>query len=120
MATIEIGSDNFEQTLTSHEIVLIDFWAAWCQPCRVFAPVYEKVSARHPQIIFGKVDIDKEKALAAAHSIRSIPTLSLFRERILMFSQPGVLSEAQLENLVKQAQDLNMDEVRDEIRKQGE
>ncbi|MXX98764.1 MAG: thioredoxin family protein [Gammaproteobacteria bacterium] len=120
MATVEINSDNFESILTQNEIVLIDFWAAWCQPCGIFAPIYEQVSEDYPQIVFGKVDIDAHKEFAAAHKIQSIPTLSLFRERILIFSQAGVLSAAQLQNLVKQAQSLNMDEVRDEIRRQGE
>ena len=120
MATVEINNDNFEDILTHNEIVLIDFWAGWCQPCRIFAPIYEQVSADYPQIIFGKVDIDAYKELAAANKVQSIPTLSLFRERILVFSQPGVLSAAQLQNLVKQAQSLDMDEVRDEIRRQNE
>ena len=120
MAVIEVSSENFEQTLTQNDIVLIDFWASWCQPCHSFAPIYELVSENHKDVVFAKVNVDEQKELAQANSIQSIPTLSLFRERILVFSQPGLLSVAQLETLVTQAKTLDMAEVRDEIIRQGE
>lgn len=120
MAVVEVGSENFEQVLKQNDIVLIDFWASWCQPCHSFAPIYQLVSENHKDVVFAKVNVDEQKELSQAHSIQSIPTLSLYRERVLMFSQPGVLSVAQLESLVAQAKTLDMAEVRDEIIRQGE
>jgi len=120
MPTTEITAENFQQALEADGILLLDFWAEWCGPCRSFAPVFEMVSGNHPDIVFGKVDIEKEQDIAAAYKIRSVPTLMLFRDRVLMFSQSGALSAAQLEDLVAKAKALDMDEVREEIRKQAE
>src|SRR5688500_19591936 len=96
MATIDVTEQSFAQTLESNEIVLVDFWASWCGPCRMFAPVYEKAAASHPDIVFGKVDTEAEQSLAAAAQITSIPTLMAFKNGTLVFSQPGALTAAAL------------------------
>ncbi len=113
--TLEMTEKNFEQTLESNDIVLIDFWATWCGPCRTFGPIYEKVAAKHPDIVFAKVDTEAEQGLAAAFSVRSIPTLALFREKVLLFLQPGLVPEEALEDLISQAKGLDMEQVRKEI-----
>jgi len=115
MATQALTKDIFEQTLDDNEIVLIDFWASWCGPCRAFAPVYEKVSESHPGIVFGKVDTEAEPELAASFRIQSIPTLMAVRDSIVLYSQPGSLPEDALEDIVRQVAALDMDEVRREI-----
>ncbi len=115
MATVNLTKDTFEQTILENDIVLVDFWAAWCGPCKMFAPVYEQVSAKHPDIVFGKVDTEAEPELAAYFGIRSIPTLMAFREKIGVFSQPGALPEQVLEDLIGQIEALDMDAVRTEI-----
>ncbi len=115
MPTIELTKDTFEDTVLNNDIVLVDFWAAWCGPCRSFAPVYEKVSEEHPDIVFAKVDTEAEHELAGYFSIRSIPTLMVFKEKIGVFSQPGALPENALTDLVGQINDLDMDEVRKQI-----
>ena len=120
MPVIEVTHDNFQQTLQDNDIVVLDFWASWCGPCRSFAPVFEAASDNHADVAFGKVNTEEQQDLAAAYQIRSIPTLMLFRERVVLFSQPGALSAAQLEDLVAKAKALDMDEVREEIRKQAE
>ena len=120
MPTTEITHDNFQQTLRDNDVVLLDFWASWCGPCRSFAPVFEAASDNHADVVFGKVNTEEQQDLAAAYKIRSIPTLMLFRERVVLFSQPGALSAAQLEDLITKAKALDMDEVREEIRKQAE
>jgi thioredoxin 1 len=112
MATKALTKDTFEQTVTDDGIVLVDFWASWCGPCRAFAPVFEQASQKHPDIVFGKVDTEAEQALAAAAGIFSIPTLMAFRDGILVFSQPGALPAAALEKVISAVRGLDMDEAR--------
>lgn len=112
MATIDIGAVNFDETVMGNDIVLVDFWAAWCGPCRNFAPVFTDASEKHPDIVFAKVDTDAEQTLAGAAGISSIPTLMAFREQILVFSQPGALPASALEDLIGQIKGLDMDDVR--------
>ena len=109
MATIELGAANFESTVSSNDIVFVDFWASWCGPCRMFAPVYEKASAAHPDIVFGKVDTEAEQALAAAAHITSIPTLMAFKGGTLVYSQPGAVPAAAFEELVSAVRDLDVE-----------
>lgn len=109
MATINLSADDFERTVTSNDIVFVDFWASWCGPCRMFAPVYEKASTEHPDIVFGKVDTEAEQALAAAAQISSIPTLMAFKGGTLVFSQPGALPAAALEQVITGVRDLDVD-----------
>ena len=120
MATIELTKDTFEDTIVNNDTVLVDFWAEWCGPCKMFGPVYEKVSEDHPDIVFAKVDTELEQELSAYFNIRSIPTLMIFRDRIGIYSQPGALPEAALRDLIGQAMELNMDEVRSEIEASAE
>lgn len=114
--TVTMG--NIEQTIQDHEIVLLDFWAAWCGPCRMFAPIFDKAAAAHPDVVFGKVDTEVERELAAGFRISSIPTLMAFRDGILVFSQPGALNAAQLEQVIAGIKDLDMDQVRAEVVRQ--
>ena len=116
MATRDLTQAEFESVVTTEQIVIVDFWAAWCGPCRQFAPVYEAASERHPDIVFGKVDTEAEKALASAAGISSIPTLMVFREGVLVFSQPGALPGAALEEVITQVQGLDMTEVHEKVR----
>ncbi len=118
MATVELTKDNFNETIQNNDIILIDFWAPWCAPCRSFGPIYEKSSENHSDVVFGKVNTDEQQELAAAYQIRSIPTVMLLREQILLFSQPGMLSAAQLEDVLQKAKELDMDKVREEIEKE--
>ena len=115
MATVDLTKVAFEQTVIDNDVVLVDFWAQWCGPCRTFAPVYDKVSESHPDAVFAKVDTEDQQELAAFFNIRSIPTLMVFREQVGIFSQPGALPEDALRDLIDQALDLDMDEVRREI-----
>jgi thioredoxin 1 len=113
--TVEITKENFQQTVDREGIVLLDWWAAWCGPCRSFAPTFEKVAALHPDIVFGKIDTEAQQELAAGFQILSIPTLMIMRDKVLLFSQPGALPEAALEDLIRQVRALDMEKVRAEI-----
>jgi thioredoxin len=115
MATIELTHDNFQQTIENNAMVLVDFWASWCAPCRMFAPVFESVSESHPDVVFGKVNTEEEQVLAGMYQIRSIPTLMIFREQIAIFAQPGALPSSALQELVQKAKELDMEEVRRQI-----
>jgi thioredoxin 1 len=118
MATVALTKDSFQQTLDRDGIVLIDWWAPWCGPCRMFAPTYEKVSGKHPDVTFAKVNTEDEQELAASFDIRSIPTLMILRDHVLVFAQPGALPEAALEHLLGQVRALDMDKVRAELAEQ--
>ncbi len=115
MATVELTKDNFEQTVLNNDLVIVDFWAPWCGPCKSFAPTYEAVSDKYPDVVFAKVNTEEEQELAAYFQIRSIPTLMVFREQIIIFSQAGALPGQALEQIVQGAQALDMDRVRAEI-----
>jgi thioredoxin 1 len=115
MSTLELRADNFEETIRDNPIVLVDFWAAWCGPCRSFAPVFEEASTKHPDIVFAKVDTEAQTELAQAFGIMSIPTLMAFRDQIILYAQPGALPGAALEDLIGQIEGLDMDEVRRQI-----
>ena len=109
MTTIDLGAANFESTVNSNDIVFVDFWASWCGPCRMFAPVYEKAAAAHPDIVFGKVDTEAEQALAAAAQITSIPTLVAFKGGTLVLSQPGALPATALEEVISAVRELDLE-----------
>ena len=115
MSAVTLTTDTFEPTVVENDIVLVDFWAAWCGPCRQFAPVFEAASERHPDVVFGKVDTEAEQSLAAAAQITSIPTLMAFRDGILVFSQPGALPAPALEQVIAAVKDLDMDDVRRQV-----
>ena len=112
MTAVALTADTFEQTVVDNDVVLVDFWAAWCGPCRQFAPVFEAASEQHSDVVFGKVDTEAEQSLAAAAQITSIPTLMAFRDGILVFAQPGALPAPALEQVITAVKDLDMDEVR--------
>jgi thioredoxin 1 len=115
VAIVELTKDNFEQTVTDNDFVIVDFWAPWCGPCRSFAPVFEKVSEDHPGVVFAKVNTEEEREIAMHFQIRSIPTLMIFRDKIIIFSEAGALPEGSFRDLVAKAGELDMDEVRKQI-----
>lgn len=121
MATTDLTKENFEDVIMNNDMVFVDFWASWCQPCKTFAPIYEELSEEYPDIVFGKVDTENEQELAAHFGIRSIPTLMLFREQVIIFQESGVLPREGLESIIQQARELDMDQVRADMeQEQGE
>jgi len=118
MATIELTNDNHQDTIDNNEIVFIDFWASWCGPCQSFGPVFEAASEKNPDIVFAKVNTEEERELAANFQVRSIPMLAIFREQVLVFSQPGALPASALDQLIEQVKGLDMDKVRADIAEQ--
>ena len=121
MATIEITAKNFEETIEKNDIVVVDFWAEWCGPCKSFSPIYEDISERHKEdndIVFGKIDTEAEQELGAHFQIRSIPTLMIFREQVVLFSQPGMLNAEQLEDVISKVKEIDMKKVHEEIANQ--
>ena len=115
MAAVEITKDNFKETVSKEGIVILDWWAAWCGPCRAFAPTFEAASNKHTDVVFGKIDTDAQPELSGAFEIRSIPTLMVFRDGILLFEQAGALPAAALEDLLKQVRALDMEQVKKEV-----
>ncbi len=120
MATMEMTAQDFEETITSNDIVIIDFWAPWCGPCRSFAPIFEEASENHPDIVFAKVNTEEEQELAGHFQIRSIPTLMIFREQVILFAEAGMLAKPQLEQVIEKVRELDMAKVHADIAAQQE
>ena len=118
MATVDVTADNFNEIITNNDFVIVDFWAPWCGPCKGFAPLYDELSEKYPDIIFAKVNTEEQQALAGEFQIRSIPTIMIFREQIIMFSQPGAPQGPQMEQIIEQVQGLDMNEVKKDIEQQ--
>ncbi len=115
MATVDLTKENFEQLISESQMLIVDFWAPWCGPCRGFAPIYDKAAEAHQDVVFGKVNTDAEQELAGAYNIRSIPTLMVFREKVVLFQQAGALPASALEQVISQAKSLDMAKVLQEI-----
>ena len=120
MASVDLTQSTFNETIDKNDIVLVDFWASWCGPCKNFAPIYEEASEKYPDYIFGKVNTEEEQELAGTFQVRSIPTLIIFREKIIIFSQPGMLQGSQLDEILGKVNDLDMDKVRADLEEQQE
>jgi thioredoxin 1 len=115
MAITELDAENLDRVVTGNDLVVVDFWAPWCGPCRSFAPVFEAAAAKHPDIVFAKVNTDEQQEMASQFGIRSIPTLMIFRQQVIVFAQPGAMPGRDLESVLEQARNLDMDEVRRQI-----
>jgi len=119
MATVELTKDNFEQVVTGNDVVIVDFWAPWCAPCRAFAPTFEQASEQHADVVFAKVNTEEEQEVAGAFNIRSIPTLMVFREKVILYAEAGSLPAPALEQVIAQAKGIDMSAVHREIAERG-